>query len=128
MSATTFFRLARPFTLVEIAELTDAEIHNAAVPDSLLGEGRAPPIIIGVAPLDSSRPGDLCFFDNPRYAADLADCRATACFLRDRHVALLPGGVVGLMVADPQRAMSAAMAQLFPEALRPGSLFLANGV
>jgi UDP-3-O-[3-hydroxymyristoyl] glucosamine N-acyltransferase len=123
MTATSFFRLARPFTLVEIAELAGAEIRGGGWTES--GE---PPIVTGVAPLESSRPGDLCFLDNPRYVPALADCRATACFLRERHAALLPKGVAGLITSDPQRAMTAAMARLYPGALRPGSLFQANGV
>lgn len=126
MSATIFFRLARPFTLAEIADIAGAKI--GAVADSLSDDDGEPPIVIGVAPLDASHPGDLCFFDAPRYAAALADCRATACFLRARHLPLLPPRVVGLVVADPQRAMTQAMARLYPDALRPGSLFHANGV
>ncbi|MCX7900521.1 MAG: UDP-3-O-(3-hydroxymyristoyl)glucosamine N-acyltransferase, partial [Methylocystis sp.] len=121
MSGASFFHLARPFTLPEIADLADGVVPSP--PDDLES-----PLIIGVAPLDWSRPGDLTFFDNPRYAGKLAECRATACFLRARHLALLPRGVFALVTRDPARAMTMAMARLFPDALRPGSLFGANGV
>ncbi|MEF3368082.1 UDP-3-O-(3-hydroxymyristoyl)glucosamine N-acyltransferase, partial [Methylocystis sp. 9N] len=123
MSAVVFFPLTHPTPLAEIAEVAGAEIRDPAV----AGE-RAPPIILNVAPLDWSRPGDLCFYDDPRYRRALADCRATACFLRARHLPLLPEGVIGLVVDNPQRAMTRATAHLFPEALRPGSLFQARGV
>lgn len=124
MSAPVFFHPDRPFTLVEIAAAAGAEISAAGAPD----DGAPPRIIIGVAPLDLSRPGDLCFFESGRYAEAMASCRATACFLRARHAPLLPEGVVALVVDDPYRAMTRAMALLFPKALRPGSLFDATGV
>jgi UDP-3-O-[3-hydroxymyristoyl] glucosamine N-acyltransferase len=126
VSAPAFFPLAHPASLAEIAAVAGAEIRLGAHPDSTTAG--TPPIIIGVAPLDWSRPGDLCFYDNPRYAGALAECRAAACFLRARHAALLPQTVVALVVDEPQRAMTLAMAHLFPEALRPGSLFQARGV
>lgn len=125
MSAAAFFPLARPAPLAEIAEVAGAKIHD---PRSASAKTAPPPIVIGVAPLDWSRAGDLCFYDNPRYRRALAECRAAACFLRARDVPLLPEPVAALVVDDPQRAMTLAMAHLFPEALRPGSLFHSRGV
>ncbi len=122
MGATSFFRLARPIALAELAAVAGALIHRVDA-----AEG-ATAIVTGVAPLEWARPGDLAFFDNPRYAAALAICRASACLLREAHLALLPPGVVGLVTADPHGAMTKAMAHLFPDALRPGSLFAASGV
>lgn len=121
MSAVAFFQLSRPFTLAEIAEATEAEIRNA-------DQSPASAVVTGVAPLEAARAGDLCFFDSSRYAEALSCCRATACFLRERHLLLLPEGVIGLVVEQPYRAMTRAMALLFPQALRPGSLFAASGV
>lgn len=127
MSAAAFFPLARPAPLSEIAQIAGADIRDA-VDDPSASGGLAPPLIIGVAPLDWSRPGDLCFYDNPRYRQALSECRATACFLRERHRALLPKGVIALVVDDPQRAMTLATTHLFPQALRPSSLFQSSGV
>lgn len=124
MSAAAFFPLAHPTQLSQIAQIAGAEIRDR---ESVSGEP-APPVIVGVAPLDWSRPGDLCFYDNPRYRNALSECRATACFLRERHLALLPKSVIALVVDDPQRAMTLATAHLFPEALRPESLFQSSGV
>jgi UDP-3-O-[3-hydroxymyristoyl] glucosamine N-acyltransferase len=123
MSATTFHCLARPFTLGEIAEATGARLRGA---ERVEGGARAP--IAAVAALDAARPGDLTFYDHARCRAALADCRATACFVRERHAALLPDAVVALVVDDPHLAMSEAMARMFPGALRPESLFAASGV
>lgn len=122
MSAITFFRLERPWSLAEIAEIAGARVHKGAAPQS------DPRAIIGVAALDHSRPGDLCFFDNPRYAFALGACRAAACLLRERNLDALPPDVVGLVTPDPYRAMAKVVARLFPSALRPGSLFAASGV
>jgi len=117
VSAIGFFSASRPHGLAEIAGIAGARI-----------DGDADAIIVAVAPLESARPGDLCFFDHPRYASALAECRATACLLRECHAELLPPGVAALIVDDPHLAMTQTMARLFPEALRPGSLFLASGV
>lgn len=120
--APSFFPNPRSFSLDEIAATVSAS-YTAPTPDNV-EELR----ITGVAPLDGARPGDLCFFDSRRYAPALPGCRASACFVRKAHAALLPGHVVALIVDDPYRAMTLAMATMFPEAATPSSLFGANGV
>lgn len=122
MSLAAFFHLSRPYTLAEIADLSGAAIEESAA------TGHSPALITGVAPLAAGHDGDLCFFASPRYARELASCRATACFIRPRHAHFLPERVIGLLVDDPQRAMALAAGRLFPDALRPESLFRANGV
>jgi UDP-3-O-[3-hydroxymyristoyl] glucosamine N-acyltransferase len=124
MTAVDFFRAERPLSLREAAEIAGATIVSGEGDDSAPENG----VILGVAPLESSRRGDVCFFDNIRYAPALAQCRATACLLRADAVKLLPRGVRALVVSDPYRAMTLLMARLFPQALRPESLFLASGV
>jgi UDP-3-O-[3-hydroxymyristoyl] glucosamine N-acyltransferase len=124
MSAVGFFNLERPLPLREVAELADATIARAELGNAAVGNA----LIQGVAPLESSRPGDLCFFDSVRYASALSDCRATACLLRADYRDRLPRGVFPLITEDPYRAMARVLARLFPEALRPASLFAANGV
>lgn len=121
MSVAAFFHLSRPHTVAEIAEITGASIRDAAKPAS-------PPVITGVAPLAAGHHGDLCFFFSTRYREALAACRATACFLLPKHADLLPDRITGLLVDDPRRALTVAASALFPEALRPGSLFRSNGV
>jgi UDP-3-O-[3-hydroxymyristoyl] glucosamine N-acyltransferase len=120
MSVAAFFHLSRPYSVLELAEATGATIREAAA--------APPPVITGVAPLAAGHHGDVCFFFSPRYRDALAACRATACFLHRRHAHLLPDHIVGLVVDDPQRAMTQAASLLFPAALRPGSLFRGNGV
>jgi UDP-3-O-[3-hydroxymyristoyl] glucosamine N-acyltransferase len=121
MSVAAFFHLSRPYTVAEIADITGASIRDAVDP-------AAPPVITGVAPLAAGHHGDLCFFFSTRYKGALAACRATACFLHPKHAHLLPGRIIGLLVDDPRRAMTLAASALFPDALRPGSLFRSSGV
>jgi len=122
ISAPSFFRISRSFTLEEITTIA-AAIYRA--PPAFQKES---PAITGVAPLESARPGDLCFFDSLRYAAALPNCRASACFVRDVHAALLPKTVAALIVDDPSKAMTQTMTAMFSDALTPSSLFGATGV
>jgi UDP-3-O-[3-hydroxymyristoyl] glucosamine N-acyltransferase len=122
MTAVDFFRAERPLPLREVATITGADFPPG------VADGADDALILRVSPLESSRPGDICFFDSPRYAPAIADCRATACLVRENCIGLLPEGVLPLVVADPYRAMTLVMSRLFPGALRPASLFSANGV
>lgn len=118
MSQCSFFRLERPLSLTEVASIAGACIDGVPSDDQ---------IITGAATLDHARPGDVAFYDRPRYAAALRLCRATACLLRSRDLSALPEGVVGLVTPNPHEAMAKVLAALFPAALRPGSLFSASG-
>ncbi len=114
-----FFAEPQPIPLAEIAARTNAR---------LVGPDSAGAIAIsGVATLEDARPGEIVFYDSTRYAPVLALCRASACFLRASAAAAPPECVARLIVADPHRAMAQAAALLFPQALAPGSLFLASG-
>ncbi|ATQ70144.1 MULTISPECIES: UDP-3-O-(3-hydroxymyristoyl)glucosamine N-acyltransferase [Methylosinus] len=120
MSAGGFFRLDRPLSLAEAAEIGGARLAAPVAEEGV--------VIIGVAALDRAHAGDLSFYDRPRYAAGLRLCRATACLLRARDLPALPPGVAALIASDPHAAMARIMAALFPEALRPQSLFASSGV
>jgi UDP-3-O-[3-hydroxymyristoyl] glucosamine N-acyltransferase len=123
MSVVSFFQIDHPLSLNEVQEISGARLHQTGV------ENRpSDAIITGVAPLEDGRPGDLCFFESARYAPALAVCRATACLLRESDLSALPDSVFGLITPDPYRAMALVMGRLFPDALRPGSLFAASGV
>ena len=122
IGAPSFFPVSRSFPLDEIARIASATF---VCPES---HYRDLPQITGVAPLDSARSGDLTFFDSIRYASALADCRASACFVRQAHAVQLPRNVIALIVDNPYRAMTLAMATMFPQAMTPSSLFGVNGV
>ena len=119
MSDPVFFRRAAAPTLAEIAAWTGC--RAAAGADLSL-------TITSVAPLDQAVPGDLVFLDNPRYADALASTRATACLVQSRYGARVPPGTVALVTPEPYRAFAIVVGKLYPEAMRPGSLFAASGV
>jgi UDP-3-O-[3-hydroxymyristoyl] glucosamine N-acyltransferase len=119
MSEPTFFRTARHLSLADILALTGATALEPA--DSALRIRR-------IVPLDEARAGDLSFFTHPRHRAALAATRASACFVRPRHAALVPPPTIALQTDDPQRSVAIVLAVLFPAAARPGSLFSATGV
>ena len=123
MSATGFFECARSLSLAEIV----AEAGARLLEDDRR-RGADDIRISGVAALEDARAGTLTFYENARYAAALALCRASACFLRAADAALAPPGVACAITAEPARAMTRAMTLLFPDALRPASLFGGVGV
>lgn len=113
MSEPVFFSAPEPVTVGRIAEWTEAEIPR----------GDANATISTVAPLDAAVPGSLVFIDNPRYAAQLADTRATACLVARKYLDRIPPTVVPLVTRDPYRAMAKVMARLYPAAMRPEGAF-----
>ncbi|MDO9442968.1 MAG: UDP-3-O-(3-hydroxymyristoyl)glucosamine N-acyltransferase [Beijerinckiaceae bacterium] len=118
MSEPVFFRRAASLTLSEIVELTGARASG----------GDLSATIDGVAPLDQGVPGTLVFLDNPKYADDLRTTRATACLVTQRFAERVPEGTVALVTGEPYAACAKVSARLFPDSMRPGSLFGATGV
>src|ERR1700730_17569546 len=119
MTEPFFFNRGRGLTVREIAALTGAEPQPGADLDRR---------ITGIAALDRAAPSDLCFLDSAKFAAQASVCQAGACLTTPRAAHLLPGGV-GLLYAEaPYRAFVEVSRKLFPDALRPSSLFEAHGV
>ena len=108
----------RALTIAEIAALTNAEPG----PGVSLGAK-----INDIAPLDSARPSDISFLDNPKYLGELATTRAGACLLMPRFTEAAPAGLALLLTAEPYRAFVTVARALFPDALRPSSLFGTRG-
>lgn len=106
-------------TVGEIAALT-----GAALADTIKAERR----ITGVAPIDRAGPHDLAFLENLRYAHGLANCRAGACLIAERFAAQAPAHLLLLLTRDPYRSFVTVTRQLFSQALRPSSLYEAEGV
>jgi UDP-3-O-[3-hydroxymyristoyl] glucosamine N-acyltransferase len=119
MSEPIFFRTTRHLSLADVLTLTGARVTADA--DSALR-------ICRVVPLEEARAGDLSFFSHPRHRAALAATRASACFVRPRHAALVPPSTVVIETDDPQRAVAAVLAALFPASVHPDSLFGATGL
>jgi UDP-3-O-[3-hydroxymyristoyl] glucosamine N-acyltransferase len=119
MTEPFFFQRGGGFTLREVAVLVQAEPARAADLDRR---------VTSVASLGRAGPGDLVFFDNPKYSDQAAATDAGACLTIARLVERLPKSVAVLTLRAPYPAFVAVARALFPEAVRPSSLFEAKGV
>jgi UDP-3-O-[3-hydroxymyristoyl] glucosamine N-acyltransferase len=114
MNQPLFLRQSRGLSLAEIATLT-----GAGLADKSAGERR----ISNVAALDRAGPRDIAFVESRKFSEQLAKTRAGACFAPDALADQVPRGVVVLRAAKPYQAFVATARLLFPDALRPSSLF-----
>jgi len=119
MTEPLFFKPKAGMTVGDIAELT------GATPRGPVDAGR---VIRALAPVDRAGPYELTFFDNVKYAGGLRACRAGACLISERFAAEAPASLPLLVTRDPYRAFVAAARALFPDSLRPSSLFGAEGI
>jgi UDP-3-O-[3-hydroxymyristoyl] glucosamine N-acyltransferase len=114
MAQPTFFKQPASSTLAEIAALTKSHLLDAS---------RAGQQIRGLASLDEAGPSHLIFFDNLKYAGQLAQTRAGACLVSERFAASIPSHVAVLRVADPFQAFVTFAREFHAEVLRPPSWF-----
>jgi UDP-3-O-[3-hydroxymyristoyl] glucosamine N-acyltransferase len=119
MSEPEFFKPALGLTVREIAALTGAEPRPGARLDAL---------ITSIAPLDRAGPSDLVFVDSAKYANAVGATSAGACLTTERFAAKVPTNLTLLCTPEPYRAFVTVACKLFPDALRPTSLFGAQGV
>jgi len=119
MAKVDFFPAALQPTLAELAAMSGSTAKNEGAPEQRFS---------GVAPLDLARPDNLAFFENRRYAAQLAETRAGAILIAPSDARLAPPGAALLLNPRPYHALAAIMAQLYPSALRPGAVSGEGGV
>ncbi|HEY2227025.1 MAG TPA: UDP-3-O-(3-hydroxymyristoyl)glucosamine N-acyltransferase [Xanthobacteraceae bacterium] len=119
MTEAFFFRRRAGLTLSEIVALAGAEPQPGVALERR---------ITGIAALDRAGSGDICFLDSAKFASQAAGCEAGACLTQERLAHLLPESVSLLYVREPYRAFVEVSRTLFPDALRPSSLFETQGV
>jgi UDP-3-O-[3-hydroxymyristoyl] glucosamine N-acyltransferase len=119
MAQPTFFAKPPRKTLAEIAALAGAHLADPS---------RAGQTIKGLASLDEAGPSHLSFFDNPKYADQLAATRAGACIVGEGFESEIPSHVALLHAAQPFRAFVQVARELHGEALRPQSWFGIEGI
>src|SRR5262249_24240202 len=118
MAQPTFFEQPPPSTLADIAALTKAHLADPA---------RAGQEIRGLASPDEAGPMHLTFFDNLKYADQLAATEAGACLVSPRFEKSVPSHVAVLRVAQPFRAFVLVAREWHRDALRPQSWFGCEG-
>ncbi len=109
MPDSRFFATVGPFSLGDLAALSDTALGDGASPERLFA---------GVAPLDRAELDHISFLDNLKYRAEFRDSRAGACVVRPAHAAGAPEGMALMLTEDPYRAF-AAIAVAFHPAPRP---------
>lgn len=119
MSTPHFFKQPPGLTVSEIAYLTGAEPAAGA---------RLDHVVTNIAPLDRAGPSDLAFLDTAKYADALMSTQAGACLTTQRFEKQAPSGVNVLRTQEPYRAFVAVARKLYSHALRPSSVFEAQGV
>jgi UDP-3-O-[3-hydroxymyristoyl] glucosamine N-acyltransferase len=119
MSHHRFFGEPPTLTLADIAEMTGAVLADPK---------RALVPIKGLAVLDEAGPSHLTFLENGRYAPQLANCHAAACFVSRRLEPELPPRIAALRVADPYRAFVGVARKLHADVLRPRPPSGAEGI
>lgn len=105
MADPRFHSRAGPFTLTELAALTETEIETGGDPDLRLSD---------VAPLDHAGPGQLSFLDNRKYISALENSNAAACIVAPKLAARAPGGMAKLLSNEPYKAYALAARAFYP--------------
>src|ERR1700745_2346969 len=119
MAQPTFFEEPPLTTLADIAALAKAE---------LVDPSRASQQVKGLASLDEAGPAHLSFYDNLKYAAQLAASKAGACLVSARFEARLPKHIRVLPSPQPFRAFVNVARTFHHDSLRPTSWFGVEGI
>ena len=98
-----FFDRCGPFTLTQLADLSEAKIVN--------GEEKGA-FYVDVAPLDSASAQDVSFFDNRKYIDHYKKSKAGVILVRSEYISVAPTGAILLVAKDPYRGY-AKIAQAF---------------
>ena len=104
MAQPSFFKQPPSSTLADIATLTKAHLADPSHGDRT---------ITGLASLDEAGPMHLTFFDNLKYADQLASTKAGACMVSARFEARVPPHVAVLRAAQPFRAFVTIARELY---------------
>jgi UDP-3-O-[3-hydroxymyristoyl] glucosamine N-acyltransferase len=106
MADPRFFRAAGPFTVAEIAALTDSEIGGAAASELRVTD---------VGPLETAGPTELTFLHNAKYVDALVRSGAGAAFVAPALAARAPIGMTLLVTPDPHLAYAKAAGAFYPK-------------
>ncbi len=118
MTEPIFFPAANAMSVAQIATLTGAEPAPGCDVDRQ---------VTGIAPLDLAGPYDLVFLDKPKLADALGRSSARVCLTTPQLAAAAPSAMSVLRTGDPYRAFVTVAAALFPDALRPSTMYAAPG-
>lgn len=95
MADPRFYAVAGPFTLKQLADVSQAEMAEDTDPDAAF---------TGVAPLEEAGPEHISFLDNRRYADKFSASKAGACIAHPDMAERAPRGMALILSRDPYRA------------------------
>jgi len=114
-----FFPQPPGLTIGVIVTLTGAVARDAATRDR---------VIRGIGSLEWARPFDVTFVESAKDLERLAATRAGACFVDEAMAVRVPAATVALCTPEPFRDFVRVARELYPDSLRPRSLFDAEPV
>ena len=104
-----FFNRLGPYSLGELAKLSDCELNDPDQTDLLVD---------GIATLESAKSNELSFLDNNTYLDAFTGSKAGAVVVLKRHVSKAPTGMALILSEHPYRSF-ALIAQAFYPKPRP---------
>ena len=105
MADERFFRKAGPFSLAKLAETTGASLPEGGDPSQMIAD---------VAPISDAGPDAVTFLENPRYATQLGNCNAGACFISPEAAEKAPPHLTLLVSPRPRRCFALASRLFYP--------------
>jgi UDP-3-O-[3-hydroxymyristoyl] glucosamine N-acyltransferase len=114
-----FYRHPPGLTVGEIASLTGAELQGVTNRSQRM---------TNVAPIDLAQAGDVTFVDNAKFAQALTSTRAGAVLISAHFQCLVPSGLTVLLTPEPYKCFVLLARELYPDTLRPTSLFETDGI
>lgn len=100
-----FFERAGPFPLAELAKATGIELSSDV-------DGSTP--IADVRTLTDAGASDVSFFNNRKYAGQLAATRAAACLVLPAFASRVPSGTAVLVSPEPYRSFAEVLTLFYP--------------
>jgi UDP-3-O-[3-hydroxymyristoyl] glucosamine N-acyltransferase len=119
MTSPWFVQQPAGLTAAEIAALTGASPRQGT---------RLEVRVTGIAALDQARPTDVVFLDSENHLDRLAATRAAVCLTTEALASRAPAALTVLCTAEPFRDFVAVARTLFPDQLRPRTLFETRAV
>jgi len=100
-----FFVNCGPFSLSEILDGLSVET---------LGDKFGEDVIASVAPLASSKPGDISFLENAKHKSTLETAKATACFVPEKFAGLVSDkGILPIVSKAPRAHFARVVSRLY---------------
>ncbi|MDP2205909.1 MAG: UDP-3-O-(3-hydroxymyristoyl)glucosamine N-acyltransferase [Alphaproteobacteria bacterium] len=103
-----FFKVAGPFTLGALAQMTGALLSDPSAIEKT---------VVDVAPLQDAGAAHVSFLDNKKYTSFFKATKAGACFVRPELAAEAPAGTVCLTHKNPYKAYALAAQAFYPQPL-----------